>query len=135
MKTLALNLKRKYFDEILAGTKAHEYRDIFPENVKKFVYYSIGEKIFSGDAEFPSEEELPGEVVLCPIEYDCIKLLKGAYFGRHPYMVIEVKAAEIKYTHGENGENIIVLDEETGIEFIAAQVDYTLDNIIEIFDC
>ncbi len=44
MKTLTLNLKRKYFDEILAGTKTHEYRDIFPENEKKFVYYQIGGK-------------------------------------------------------------------------------------------
>lgn len=44
MKTLTLNLKRKYFDEILAGTKTHEYRDIFPENEKKFVYYQIGDK-------------------------------------------------------------------------------------------
>jgi len=44
MKTLTLNLKRKYFDEILAGTKTHEYRDIFPKNEKKFVYYQIGGK-------------------------------------------------------------------------------------------
>ncbi len=135
MKTLTLNLKRKYFDEILAGTKTHEYRDIFPENVKKFVYYRIGDKIFPGDAELPSEEELPGEVVPCPVEYDCIKFLTGAYSGKRPYMVIKVKAAEIKYALDENGENIIVLDEDTGIEFIAAQIDYTLGKIIEIFDC
>lgn len=34
MKTLTLNLKHVYFDQILAGEKTHEYRDIFPENVR-----------------------------------------------------------------------------------------------------
>ena len=44
MKTLTLNLKHVYFDQILAGEKTHEYRDIFPENVKIFVYYTIGDQ-------------------------------------------------------------------------------------------
>ena len=121
MKTLTLNLKRIYFDQILAGEKTHEYRDIFPENVRKFVYYTIGDKEFAGDAELPSA--------------DCQKFLTGAYSGKRPYMVIEVIDAQINFIKDENGEQIIVLDEATGIEFVAAQLDYTLGEIVEKFDC
>lgn len=134
MKTLTLNLKRVYFDQILAGEKTHEYRDIFPENTKKFVYYTIGDQEFAGDAELPSEEECPGEVIPHPVHYDRIKFLTGAYSGKRPYMVVEVKDAQINFVTDENGEQIIVLDEATGIEFVAAQLDYTLGKIIEVSD-
>ena len=132
-KTLTLNLKRVYFDEILAGKKTHEYRDIFPENVKKFVYYTIGDQTFPGDAELPSEEECPGEVIPHPVKYDYIKFLTGAYAGKRPYMIVEVADAQINFiTDEQTGEQIIVLDEATGIEFVAAQLDYTLGKIIEV---
>ena len=134
MKTLTLNLKRQYFDEILAGTKTHEYRDIFPENVRKFVCYRIGDQTFPGDAELPSEEEMPGEVIACPVEYDHIKFLTGAYSGKRPYMIVEVKATEIKYALDENGEHVICYDEARDVEFIVAQIDYTLGKIIEVSD-
>ena len=134
MKTLTLNLKRQYFDEILTGTKTHEYRDIFPENVRKFVCYRIGDKTFPGDAELPSEEEMPGEVIACPVEYDHIKFLTGAYSGKRPYMIVEVKAAEIKYAFDENGEHVICYDEARDVEFIVAQIDYTLGKIVEVSD-
>ena len=135
MKTLTLNLKRVYFDQILAGEKTHEYRDIFPENVTKFVYYTIGDQEFAGDAELPSEEECPGEVIPHPVHYDRIKFLTGAYSGKRPYMVVEVKDAQINFITDENGEQLIVLDEATGIEFVAAQLDYTLGKIVEKFEC
>lgn len=135
MKTLTLNLKRIYFDQILSGEKTHEYRDFFPENVKTFVYYTIGDKEFAGDAELPSEEECQGEVIPHPVKYDYIKFLTGAYSGKRPYMVVEVKDAQINFIKDENGEQIVVLDEATGIEFVAAQLDYTLGKIIDKFDC
>ena len=134
MKTLTLNLKRIYFDQILSGEKTHEYRDIFPENAKKFVYYTIGDRTFAADEELPSEEECPGNIIPHPVKYDCIKFLTGAYSGKRPSMVVEVKDAQINFIKDENGEQIIVLDEATGIEFVAAQLDYTLGKIIEISD-
>ena len=39
MNILTLSIKQKYFDEILAGKKTHEYREIRPTNAKK---YKIG---------------------------------------------------------------------------------------------
>ena len=134
MKTLTLNLKRQYFDEILAGTKTHEYRDIFPENVRKFVYYKIGNQTYPGDAAELPPTESSFESIAFPVEYDCIKFLTGAYSGKRPYMIVEVKAAEIKFTYDENGEFVICYDEARDVEFIVAQIDYTLGKILEVSD-
>jgi len=57
MKTLHLNLKRKWFDMILSGEKPEEYREIKPYWYNKFINdfvgdpsivmtYPIGEKLF-----------------------------------------------------------------------------------------
>ena len=37
MNILTLSIKQKYFDEILAGKKTHEYREIRPTNAKKYI--------------------------------------------------------------------------------------------------
>ena len=50
-------------------------------------------------------------------------------------MVVEVKDSQINFITDENGEQLIVLAEATGIEFVAAQLDYTLGKIVENFDC
>ena len=75
MNILTLSIKQKYFDEILAGKKTHEYREIRPTNAKKYITYLCGGKEYPADAELPEE----GEVELKPIKYDAIKLLTGAY--------------------------------------------------------
>lgn len=90
MNILTLSIKQKYFDEILAGKKNHEYREIRPTNAKKYITYLCGGKEYPVDAELPEE----GEVELKPIKYDAIKLLTGAYTGKRPYIIVEVKAAE-----------------------------------------
>ena len=90
MNILTLSIKQKYFDEILAGKKTHEYREIRPTNAKKYITYLCGGKEYPADAELPEE----GEVELKPIKYDAIKLLTGVYTGKRPYIIVEVKAAE-----------------------------------------
>lgn len=90
MNILTLSIKQKYFDEILAGKKTHEYREIRPTNAKKYITYLCGGKEYPADAELPEE----GEIELKPIKYDAIKLLTGAYTGKRPYIIVEVKAAE-----------------------------------------
>ena len=130
MKILTLNLKRQYFDEILAGTKTHEYRDLFPENNDRFIRYKLNGKEYKVN-ELPSEEEEPGEVIPVPIKYDAIKFLTGAYKGTRPYMVVEVLDVVINIPKDEDGNEIIILDEATGVEFIMAQMDYTLGIILE----
>ena len=77
--------------------------------------------------DVPSDEEEPGEVTLAPVKYDAIKLLTGAYSGKRPYIIIEVKAAEVAILTDENGEDIVY--EYKGENYLAAQMDYTLGKI------
>lgn len=44
MNILTLSIKQKYFDEILAGKKTHEYREIRPTNAKKYIIISVAVK-------------------------------------------------------------------------------------------
>ena len=53
MNILTLSIKQKYFDEILAGKKTHEYREIRPTNAKKYITYLCGGKEYPADAELP----------------------------------------------------------------------------------
>ena len=84
MNILTLSIKQKYFDEILAGKKTHEYREIRPTNAKKYITYLCGGKEYPADAELPED----GEIELKPIKYDAIKLLTGAYTGKRPYITV-----------------------------------------------
>ena len=70
-----------------------------------------------------------GEVELKPIKYDAIKLLTGAYTGKRPYIIVEVKAAEAVILTDENGNDIVY--EHQGEEYLAAQMNYTLGKILE----
>ena len=135
MKTLTLNLKRVFFDEILAGTRTHEYRDIFPSNQRRFIRYVLNGKEYTSLQEMPSEEEEPGEVDVIPVQYDCIKFMTGANAGTRPYIVVEVKDAEVVFLTDEEGKDLILVDEENDLEYIAAQMDYTLGNILERSGC
>ena len=103
MNILTLSIKQKYFDEILAGKKTHEYREIRPTNAKKYITYLCGGKEYPADAELPEE----GEAELKPIKYDAIKLLTGAYTGKRPYIIVEVKNAEAVILTDENGNDIV----------------------------
>lgn len=125
MNILTLSIKQKYFDEILAGEKTHEYREIRPSNAKKYITYMCGGKEYKVDEELPEE----GEVELNPIKYDAIKLLTGAYTGKRPYIIVEVKAAEAVILTDDNDEDIVY--EYNGEEYLAAQMDYTLGKVLE----
>lgn len=126
MNILTLSIKQKFFDEILAGTKTHEYRDIRPTNAKKYIIYLCNGKEYKVDDEDLPEE---GEIKLKPIKYDAIKLLTGEYKGKRPYIIIEVKDAEAVILSDDEGNDIIY--EYNGEEYLAAQMDYTLGEILE----
>lgn len=125
MNVLTLSIKQKYLDEILAGKKTHEYREIRPTNAKKYITYVCQGKEYKADEELPEE----GSIDLKPIKYDAIKLLTGEYKGKRPYIIVEVKGAEVVLLTDENGNDIVY--EYKGEEFLAAQIDYTLGKIIE----
>ena len=131
MKTLTLSLNRAAFDQVLAGTRKHECRDIFPENQRRFIRYVLNGKSYVSLEEMPSEEEEAGEVDVVPVKYDCIKFLTGSSSaGPRPFLTVEVLDAEVIFLTNEEGEDLVIVDDETGIAFLAMQVEYTLGKII-----
>lgn len=125
MKILTLSIKQKFFDEILAGKKTHEYREIRPTNAKKYITYLCNGKEYPADAELPEE----GDIDLKPIKYDALKLLTGEYKGKRPFIIVEVRNAEVSILTDENGEDIVYTYK--GEEYLAAQIDYTLGKVLE----
>lgn len=130
MKTLTLSIKRKYFDEILAGTKTHEYREVRPSNTKKYVHLLCEGKYFEDDdpAFESTNPDSPVEIVAKP--YDAIRFYTGAYSGKRPSMLVEVKNAEAVIMTDEDG-NDLYLKDGNGEDYLAVTVDYTLGKVIE----
>jgi hypothetical protein len=126
MKILTLSIKQKYFDEILAGTKKVETREIRPANFKKYCRYFYDGKEFEDDTNIPSDVD----VDVVSVKYDALKLLTGAYnLPKRPYLIVEVKNAEIILINDEDGNPITF--EENGKEYCEADIDYHLGKIIE----
>lgn len=125
MNVLTLSIKQKFFDEILSGKKTHEYREIRPTNAKKYITYLCGGVEYQVDEELPEE----GDIDIKPIKYDAIKLLTGEYKGKRPYIIVEVKDAEAVILTDEGGNDIVYTHK--GEEYLAAQIDYTLGEVLE----
>lgn len=118
MKILTLIIKQKYFDEILAGTKKVETREIRHNNYKK--YCELGE---DGFAEFDEENG-----VFVPKEYDAIRFFVG-YNKDRATALVEVKGANIGIFVDEEGKEIVY--EANGEEYIASYIDYDLGKVLE----
>lgn len=116
MKILNLIIKQKYFNEIIAGTKKQEFREIRPSSEKK--YCELGEdgycKVVDG--------------VVVPRHYDAIRFYVG-YNKDRASALVEVKKAEIELFVDENGEFIVL--QQNGEDYYAAQVVYDLGDILE----
>ncbi|MBP1615970.1 MAG: hypothetical protein H6Q13_3418 [Bacteroidetes bacterium] len=117
MNILTLSIKQKFFDEILAGKKKQEFREIRPNSQKK--YCELDEEGYV--------KEVDG--VLQPRKYDAIKFLTGEYKGTRPYAIVEVTGAKIELFEDENHE--LITYQYQGEEYVAAQVVYDLGKVIE----
>lgn len=95
MNVLTLSIKQKYFDEILAGKKKQEFREIRLTNAKKYFRYFLNGKEYDEET-LPLEDEEPGDIDLVPVKYDAIKFLTGAYIGKRPWAMVEVKGRTLK---------------------------------------
>lgn len=128
MNVLTLSIKQKYFDEILAGKKDFERREIKPSNVVNYVSFIVDSK------EYEREEDIPdgdSEVMVKAKSYDRLKLVTGEYKGKRPYLIVEVKDARVEFLYDENGDFII--GTEKGKEYAIAHIVFELGNIVEIF--
>lgn len=117
MEILTLSIKQKFFDEILAGIKKQEFREIRPNSQSK--YCELDEEGYVKEVEG----------VLLPRKYDAIKFLTGEYKGKRPFIIVEVKDAKIELFEDENHE--LVTYTYQGEEYIAAQVVYDLGEVLE----
>lgn len=124
MKILNLIIKQKYFDEIIAGTKTQEFREIRPTTSKKYIHYLHDGIEYDDDRDLPEE----GDVDIVPIQYDAIRFFVG-YNKDRASALVEVKDAFVELFVDEEGNDIVY--EYKGEEYIAAQITYNLGKVIE----
>ena len=130
MKILTLSIKRQYFDEILAGKKTTETREIRPNNASQYVYIMYGGKKYEHENDLPPDEEINGEIEIVPVYYDALKLITGARnLPKRPYIVVEVKGAEFYFVTDENDEQVVGY--QGGKDYDACEIEYELGKIIE----
>ena len=104
MKILTLIIKQKYFDEILAGTKKNEYREIRPKNAKRYIV----------DVD---------EDTIEAVHYDAIRFYVG-YNKNRATGLFAVKNATIEVIVDDEDNEIVY--EEDGKEYVMAQMNYEL---------
>lgn len=129
MKVLTLSIKREWFDKILAGEKGHEYREIRPNNSKRYVKYVHKGKEYDLDTydQIPVDNEEPK--IVCR-KYDAIKFLTGAYSGKRPWVLVEVKDANVDLFVDDDNE-YICYEWTDGKEYVMSQIDYTLGKVLD----
>jgi len=127
-KVLTLSIKQKYFDEIIAGTKNIETREVRPNSFKKYARFVANGKEYKDINDVP-KSILDEDIEVVPVKYDAIKLLTGEHKGKRPYAIVEVADANVYFLTDENGNDIILTDSEG--EYIATNIEYSLGKVIE----
>ena len=115
MRTLELSIKQKYLEAIKDGRKVQEFREIRPNNIKKYLQL---------DADGYEVEDENANAV--PIVYDAI-LFTSKETG--DTALVEVKAARSEIMLGENGQPIEY--EYKGEVWVVERVVYDLGRIID----
>lgn len=93
-KVLTLVIKQQYFDEIIAGTKRQESREIKPSTERKYIVF--------GDDGYAIEDENGNTV---PLRYDALLLYVG-YKPEREAALVEVESAETALYVDDNNEPI-----------------------------
>lgn len=117
MKILTLIIKQKYFDEIIAGTKKQEFRDIKPSTEKKYIEI---------DKEGYALNDKNGNDI--PIKYDAIRFYVG-YRKDRDTALVEVKDAYTETYVDEDGKPIIW--DQYGPDYWAERIVYNLGKVLE----
>ena len=123
MKILNLIIKQVYFDEIMAGSKVQEFREVKPTTVKKYIQI---------DEEGYQKEDEDGNSV--PIEYDAIRFFVG-YNKDRDSALVKLESAYTEMFVDENDEFITYqygIDEnDEPLIWYAEQIVYNLGEILE----
>ena len=126
MKILTLIIKQVYFDQIIAGKKKHEYREVRAQSASRYIEY-VGPDgtVYKKDTDVPPYDLSQSDVR--PIDYDAIRFFAG-YNKDRDTALVEVKRAELVILVDDKGKEIVY--KYDGREYVAAQMDYTLGKII-----
>lgn len=144
--TLALPIKQKFFNEILAGTKTKEYREIKDTTFKKYLETETvnGETRIVYFEELISDEEFdkyPNDPIIynggvypyAPREYKFLRLFAG-YKKDRDTLVVEVKDITFEVMKTTEGKivrfDIDAVEREDG-DFTFWQVVYHLGKVVE----
>lgn len=131
MKVLTLTIKQQPFNEILACEKTEEFRELRPTMYcsRYVVYRGDDGKVYKMASQVPAGIDCKPEIV----EYDALKLVTGEQKGTRPYLVVEVKSAQIEVITDENDE--VITYEKDGMTYAMAQIVYKLGKVLEKYNC
>lgn len=115
---LYLNIKQNFFDEIMAGTKTQEFREVKPTTIKRLL--QLDEEGYEIEDEFGNSQ---------PIKYDYIHFRVGMNKIADE-AIVEVKDAYTEIFVDEKNEPIEWQDEK-GDWWTAQQVVFNLGKIID----
>lgn len=126
MKILTLSIKQANFDEILSGEKTQEFREVTPTTQKRYLKFSCDGKIYDDFGDVPRDA---GEIEAEFIKYDAIKFLTGAYKGKRPFAIVEIKDIAVDFITDENDNQVEY--EDNGKMYSLMDMTYTLGKILE----
>lgn len=109
---LTLQIKKNFLDEILAGTKTEELRDVTPKNLKKYL-----------NLQNENTEDETFEI----IEYDSIQFFNG-YATDRPEVLIGVKSSRLDVLTDEDDKEIEYTHE--GETYVACVMVYELGEVL-----
>lgn len=115
MRTLKLSIKQKYLDAIKDGRKVQEFREVRPNNVKKFLQLDKD--------GFEVEDENANAV---PVEYDAILFTSKE---KGDTALVEVAGAHSEIMLGENKQPVEY--DYGGQAWVVERVVYDLGKILE----
>lgn len=116
-KIITFIIKQHWFDEILAGRKKKEYRELKATNVKKLVK-------LRGDGELILDENENA----IPIHYDAMLLFVG-YSKVRDSALVEITGEKEEMYLNEKGEEIFEVLED-GTRFYPSQIVYDLGQVL-----
>lgn len=115
MRTVKLSIKQKYLDAIKDGRKVQEFREVRPNNIKKFLQLD--------ENGFEKEDENANAI---PVEYDAI-FFKSKETG--DTALVEITGAKCEIMTDENKQPIEY--EYNGQIWVVERVVYDLGKIIK----
>lgn len=134
--TLYLPIKQIYFDQIIAGTKKEEYREIKDTTYKKYLDNADGYLDYNGDLIAKDNEMLGdtmayngGKFPYYATEYKYLSLAVG-YNKKRDTALVEVTGTSFRVMKNKKGEEIIFDIDEKGNPILNSSGKYCFWEIV-----